>query len=206
MMKNYYTEKTVYEVSGTIISDEEPVYVLMTGCGAGPDEQFEADYQPESIDDLFKFNHRVIFMGGPYDLHDKNDFARIINGISYDLNTILEMIPKLQENPEYGDETKYYVVKAGRQLKEYKDIPFGDTRQGRMTGKCYIVFFGYSEFVEELLGVFPDLESAINYGNFLYCDCEIDGRIDIVEAEFDKVSSYFDSGDDLDERGDVYFQ
>lgn len=205
IMSNYYTEKTVYEISETIIPDEESVYVLMSGAGAGPDEQYEAGYEPLSVNDLF-YNY-TIYNGGIEDVYDKNAFGRCVNGISYDLNTILEMISKLQENPGYGDETKYYVVKAGRQLEEFKDISFGSTREGRLTGKCYIVILGYSEFVEKILGVFSDLESAINYGNFIYCECDwLEGEIDILEAKIDMVSTFYDTADDLAERDDVYFR
>ena len=202
-MRNYYTEKTIYEISETIIPDEEPIYVLMTGADVGPDEQYEAGFEPTSVDELF--NKRTFYIGGSRDVYDEN-FGRIVNGISYDLNTILEMIPKLQENPEYEDDTKYFVVKAGRQLEEFQDISFGSEIQGRMTGKCYIVVSGYCDAVEEFLGVFPDLETAIDYANFMYCEKEppID-KVDIIEAEFDKVSSLYNSVDDLDERADVFF-
>ncbi len=202
-MGNYYTEKTIYEISETIIPDEEPIYVLMTGADVGPDEQYEAGFVPASVDELF--NKRTFYIGGSRDVYDEN-FGRIVNGISYDLNTILEMIPKLQENPEYEDDTKYFVVKAGRQLAEFQDIPFGSEIQGRMTGKCYIVVSGYCDVINEILGVFADIETAINYANFMYCEKEpsID-KVDIIEAEFDKVSSLYNSVDDLDERADVFF-
>lgn len=202
-MANYYTEKTIYEISETIIPDEEPIYVLMTGADVGPDEQYEAGYEPESVDELF-YDY-TIYNGGPEDVYDEN-FGRIVNGISYDLDTILEMIPKLQEVPEYDDDTKYFVVEAGRQLEEFQDITFGSERHGRMTGKCYIVVSGDCDVINEILGVFEDIETAINYANFMYCEKEppID-KVDIIEAEFDKVSRMF-NGVDLDERQDVFFQ
>ena len=202
-MANYYTEKTIYEISETIIPDEEPIYILMTGADVGPDEQYEAGYEPASADELFYED--TVYIGGPRDVYDEN-FGRIINGISYNLNTILEMIPKLQENPEYEDDTKYFVVKAGRQLEEFQDITFGSERQERMTGKCYIVISGYCDVINEILGVFADIETAIDYANFMYCEKEppID-RLDIIEAEFDRVSSLFD-GIDLGGRPDVVFQ
>lgn len=203
-MGNYYTEKTIYEISETIISNEEPIYVLMTGADVGPDEQYEAGYEPSSSDDLFYSSH-TIRNGGAKDVYEEF-FGRIVNGISYDLDTILEMIPKLQENPEYEDDTKYFVVKAGRLLEAYQDIFSGNKGQGRMTGKCYIVVSGYCDAVEEYLGVFTDLESAIDYANFVYSECESRGGSKcILEAEFDKVSELF-NGIDLDERPDVFFE
>ena len=203
-MNNYYLEKTIYEISETIIPDEEPIYVLMTGANVGPDEQYESGYEPESVDELF-YDY-TIYNGGSEDVYDENNLVRIVNGISYDLNTILEMIPRLQENPEYEDDTKYFVIKAGRQLEEYEDIIFGSDRKQRLTGKCYIVVSGYSDAVEEFLGVFPDLEAAIDYANFVYCECESrGGKKDILEAELDKIATFFDTIDDLDERADVFF-
>ena len=202
-MGNYYTEKTIYEISETIIPNEEPIYVLMTGCDVGPDEQYEAGYEPASVDELF-YNY-TIYNGGSGD-EGSDFFARIVNGISYDLDTILEMIPKLQENPEYEDDTKYFVVKAGRQLEEFQDMPFGSEPQGRMTGECYIVVSGYCDAVEEFLGVFPDLESAIEYANFICCESGArEGNMAILEAEFDKAARSFNLAD-YDERADVFFQ
>lgn len=201
-MGNYYTDKTIYEISETIIPNEEPIYVLMTGCDVGPDEQYEAGYDPMSADELF-YNY-TIYNGGSGD-KGSDFFARIVNGISYDLDTILEMIPKLQESPEYEDDTKYFVVKAGRQLEEFQDMPFGNEPQGRMTGECYIVVSGYCDAVEEFLGVFPDLEAAIDYANFIYCESgSREGSLAILESEFDKVESLFNSID-LDDRPDVFF-
>ena len=43
-MGKYYTEKTIYEISETIIPDEDPIYVLMTGADIGPDEQYGIGY------------------------------------------------------------------------------------------------------------------------------------------------------------------
>lgn len=194
---NYYTEKTIYEISETIIPDEEPIYILMSGVDVGPKEQYESGYKPASVDELF-YNY-TIYNGGSEDVYGEN-FGRIINGISYDLKSILEMITKLQENPPYEDETKYFVVQAGRQLEEYQDMTFGSERQGRMTGKCYIVVSGYCDVVKSMLGVFADLEAAKEYTNFLYSEMEprID-KIDIIEAEFDKVSSFYNTIDGLDE-------
>lgn len=202
-MANYYTEKTIYEISETIIPDEEPIYVLMTGADVGPDEQYEAGYEPESVDELF-YDY-TIYNGGAED-EGGEFFGRIVNGISYDLDTILEMIPKLQQKPEYEDDTKYFVVQAGRQLEEFEDMVFGSEVHGQMTGKCYIVVSGYCDAVEEFLGVFPDLESAIEYGNFICCESgSREGKLSILEAKFDKVSRLF-NGVDLDERPDVFFQ
>ena len=59
-MSNYYTEKTIYEISETIIPDEEPIYVLMTGADVGPDEQYEAGFVPASVDELF--NKRTFYI------------------------------------------------------------------------------------------------------------------------------------------------
>ena len=203
-MANYYTEKTIYEISETIIPDEESIYLLMTGVDVGPKEQYEAGYEPESVDELF-YDY-TIYNGRSEDVYDEN-FGRIVNGISYDLNSILEMIAKLQKNPPYGDETKYFVVQAGRQLEEYQDIAFGSERQGRMTGKCYIVVSGYCDVVKSILGVFADLEAAIEYANFLYCEAEpcID-KIDLIEAEFDKVSSLYNGIGELYDRTDALFK
>jgi len=201
-MKDYYIDNTIYEISETIISDEEPIYVLMTGAGVGPDEQYEAGYVPSFVDELF-YDY-TIFNGGSGD-ESEEYFGRVVNGISYDLDTILEMIPKLQKKPEYEDDTKYFVVKAGRQLEEFEDIIFGSERQGRMTGKCYIVVSGYCDAVEEFLGVFPDLEAAIEYANFLCCESgSREGNLAILEAKFDKVARFFKLAD-YDERADVFF-
>lgn len=84
-------------------------------------------------------------------------------------------------------------------------MPFDSDRHGRMTGKCYIVISGYCDVINEILGVFTDLDAAINYANFIYCDMELKDEVGIVEAEFDKVSSLYDAVDDLDERADVFF-
>ena len=202
-MSNYFTDTTFYEISETIIPDEEPIYVLMTGVDVGPDKQYETGYEPASVNELF-YNH-TIYNGGSEDVHEEY-FGRIINGISYDLDAILEMIPILQEKPEYKEDTKYFVIKAGRQLEEFQDISFGNEGQGRMTGKCYIVVSGYCDVINEVLGVFADLETAINYANFVYCEKEppID-KVDIIGAVFDKVSSFYNTIDDLDEREDVFF-
>lgn len=202
-MGKYYTEKTIYEISETILPDEEPIYVLMTGADIGPDEQYEAGYEPESIDELF-YDYSI-YNGGPED-EGKGFFGRVINGISYDLDTILEMIPILQKKPEYGDDTKYFVVQAGRQLEEFEDIVFGSEVHGRMTGKCYIVVSGYCDAVEEFIGIFPDLDSAIEYANFICCEAGVrEGNLAILDAKFDKVSHLFNLAD-YDKRPDVSFQ
>lgn len=202
-MRKYYTEKTIYEISETIISGEEPVYILMTGADIGPDEQYEAGYEPDSVDELF-YDYSI-YNGGVED-SGKEFFGRVVNGISYDLDTILEMIPKLQQKPEYDDDTKYFVVQAGRQLEEFEDMVFGSEVHGRMTGKCYIVVSGYCDAVEEFLGVFPDLGAAIEYANFICCESGVrEGNIAILKAEFNKPARFFNLAD-YEGRADVLFQ
>lgn len=78
-MANYYTEKTIYEISETIIPNEEPFYILMTGVNVGRDEQYEAGYEPSSVDELFYED--TVCIGESRDVYDEI-FLRIINGIS----------------------------------------------------------------------------------------------------------------------------
>ena len=200
-LKIKVAENTFYEISRTINDEEQPLYVLMTGAGIRPEKQYESDYEPESLDELF-YNYPIC-NGIDEEL---DEFGRVVNGISYDLNKILAMIPTLQKEPLYKDETKYYIIKAGRFVEEFQDTyPFVNFE--KPTGDCYIVIKGYEDAVEEYLGVFPNLDQAVIYRDMLTeavwnGDADYGEKIEIIKAKMDTLPSkpeFFDEPIDLED-------
>ena len=201
--RNYYTESALYEISETIQPNTSPLYILMTGSSEGIEEQYETGYRPDSVDDLFY--ECSIYNGGEY---KERSFGRVINGISYDLDMIVDMIPELQKKPLYDEGTKYFVVKVGRLLEELDGCGPWSNALGELKGKCYIVVSGSCDAVDEYLGVFSDLDTAVDYADTVWDLREESIDINILEATTDKVdgSAEFFQSVELEGRSDVLFR
>lgn len=134
----------------------------------------------------------VLMFGIEYE----GDWYRDIYGISYDLETIENMISDLGPMPKGWEEGDYYVVKAGQLMDELYQ-PFFELKEP-IDGECYIVVTGAaSDMIEEYYGVFKDERTAFDYATGVMSFEEIDPEfVFILKATVDGIAP--DGGFDVE--------